>query len=250
MHKSIICFLIAISCLFYHPIIAAQNISYCNHSIMPTNDYLGYKDRGNRCEGFYEARVGNDLDLVSLTINPIKYECKPNIELTVFPVVPVNQTLHIRAKAIHSRIYYQMDSNLSYRDKLKWPLKDVLYDAKLTSDRIGICGWYEDNTQLVYVPLTVLQNYQENILPTQEIIMIIRTEVDLDSLVYRYAKIEKKQIKASFEGWQPVISWQYAGTPIEIRIPVEIKGRICVEIRARSPEIGWLGIKRYIIQTG
>ncbi|MFC0773395.1 hypothetical protein [Terrimonas alba] len=122
-------------------IVFAQN--YCDSSLLqPAGSALGYRPRGDRCEGTYAKPVGGTTLLVAsfasvaATINtkngrPI---------LISWSQPPVKSKLHIRAQGIKRRLYYRMDTmhpadSLRYR----WP-SAILSSLNISSRDIGITG--------------------------------------------------------------------------------------------------------------
>ena len=95
---------------------------------------MQYKNRGNRCEGFYVANVGaRNIDVVALTIGLLKYDLDKGVKLLISAPTQI-RPVHVRAVAIPPRTYYRMDADLDGGKVLEWPVDDVLRPA-------GRCGW-------------------------------------------------------------------------------------------------------------
>jgi len=79
-----------------------------------------YKDRGNRCEGFYVADVGiKSIELISFTEGRLSYELKPGVKLQVSTPTQTGQ-VHVRALAKPPKTYYRMDTTLEGSSVLIW----------------------------------------------------------------------------------------------------------------------------------
>src|ERR1035441_5845473 len=88
--------------------------------LQPLPGSFEYKDRGNRCEGFYVANVGiRTIDLISLIRGAIKYSLQPSVVLRV-STIPQSLPVHIRAVAIPPRTYRSKERRVGKECRSRW----------------------------------------------------------------------------------------------------------------------------------
>lgn len=143
---------------------SAAGQSYCDPSLpQPTAGQLGYRDRGDRCEGLYIEKVGGTpLMVASLTESFEKYDARSGKALHVeWDRPPGNSAVRLRAQGLNPRLYYRMDTaqppgSTSY----VWP-SNVLASLNIRESDIGVLGFtrYAVGTteQDIYVPLRISQ---------------------------------------------------------------------------------------------
>lgn len=124
---------------------------------------LGYKDRGNRCEGVYIKEVGStSLQVVSFTGSFGQYDIQSNKPLIVEWAKPPNfQGIHLRAQGLKRKLYYRMDSSQpADKTTFNWST-NVLASLKIEKNDIGIVGiaryLFGSVEKDIYVPLHVRQ---------------------------------------------------------------------------------------------
>lgn len=117
--------------------------SYCDSSLLqPAGSSLGYRPRGDRCEGTYIKPVGSTTLLVasfaSVAANINIRNGKPILVSWNRP--PAGSPLHIRVQGIKRRLYYRMDA-LHPADSLRyrWPVA-ILHSLNINATDIGITG--------------------------------------------------------------------------------------------------------------
>ena len=103
----------------------------------------GYKARGNRCEGLYEADVAaKSLALVSFTFGTLSYRLRPGEKLELSAPTQSGD-LQVRAVAKPLSMHYQMDAVLPAHATLTWPVDDVLLPEGLAASRVAVFAWRE-----------------------------------------------------------------------------------------------------------
>jgi hypothetical protein len=194
---------------------------------------MQYKNRGNRCEGFYVADVGaRNIDVVALTIGPLKYDLSKDAKLLISAPAQIG-LVHVRAVAIPPRTYYRMDADLNGGKVLEWPVDEVLRPAKLISERIGILAWRSLGKEKVLVPLLIRTSGSSTESRPTPIYLVVRPSFDVEAVKWRFGS-------AGEAGCSPLGPWRdaprteaLAGQPISIKL-AGFKGLMCVEVAART----------------
>ena len=113
----------------------------CDRSLpSPVGDALGYRDRGDRCEGRFVKEVGNTTLLVAsltATFDPGDLAA-PDARVSVAwpPLTGASTDTRIRAQSLKRRQYYRMDTRRPADAKgFEWP------GAMLASLEIGPKDW-------------------------------------------------------------------------------------------------------------
>lgn len=195
--------------------LAAQT---CVSSVQPAQGDLGYRVRGERCEGLYVAEISTSaLELVSLTDGPLEY----SLEVDTLMVYAATETtpgpVHLRALGRRPRTYYRMDAA---PDALPFPWSsDVLKLAGMTPDRTGMYGFTLAAGDTTFVPVRVGE-----FAPSDSLELVLRTAVDTEGVVYkcRPAGGPTNQCANDFGEWTtlPLEGGMVpAGAPMTLRVP-------------------------------
>lgn len=175
--------LILILCLFNQPKLAFAQADHCDPEIFShSEDPLGYRLRGDRCEGRYLLLpVGRILVVTSLTEFFEDYEVNSQDKLLIEWKAPKEGEVRLSVQSLRPKLYYRMDTvrpsnSFSYH----WST-DMLADLDILKKDIGILGWmkYSINgvQRDVYLPLRIRQKekmnsshtYQMVLMPDQEL---------------------------------------------------------------------------------
>ncbi|MGD2087821.1 MAG: hypothetical protein PVH61_16705 [Candidatus Aminicenantes bacterium] len=212
--------------------------------LVPVKGELGYKQRSkNRKEGFYEKSTGGSLEVVSLLYGALSFDWNPGVVLEILPPGDMKRMVKIRARAIPLKTYYQMDSSVSPKESLKWPINDVLYKAGLKANMIGVFGWFGRENEKTFVPLKIFQKGKS---PTNDnmIFLTVRADVDVEKVICRFSEIVTGKNLKSAEGWKEIGDYINAGHAITVELPDRNSGELCVEIKAKPGSSGtWLPLK-------
>ena len=102
---------------------------------------LGYRDRGDRCEGLYINPVSSTtLFVASFTEQFENYDNTGNTLLIEWDKPPVNKEVYLRAQGIKPRLYYRMDASKSGANTFfAWPA-GVLATLNIRRNDIGVTG--------------------------------------------------------------------------------------------------------------
>jgi hypothetical protein len=146
------------------PNLSAGGQSHCDASLTQlTNNPLGYRDRGDRCEGIYVEQVGSTTLLVaSLTESFEEYKTGSGKALDIeWDKPPADGNVRVRAQALKRRLYYRMDTaQPSGRTSYHWPT-DILASLKILKNDLGVVALTRysvgQRDRDVYLPLRIKQ---------------------------------------------------------------------------------------------
>jgi hypothetical protein len=116
---------------------------HCDHDLNPsTTNPLGYRLRGERCEGVYIQDVAaTALKLVSFTESYEDFDASLPRPLLVDWTPPASSPVHLRAQSLRTRLYYRMDSDRPAGSaSFSWPA-DVLAALQLRKPDLGVLAW-------------------------------------------------------------------------------------------------------------
>jgi hypothetical protein len=121
---------------------------------------LGYRSRGDHCEGLYATDVAATMMWVaSLTVAFAEYDLSSTAPLHVSWSAPQGKLTHLRAHGIKRDLYYRMDlPRATGTDSWQWPT-DVLAAQGIERSDIGVLGWVDESVGAVeyelFVPVSV-----------------------------------------------------------------------------------------------
>jgi hypothetical protein len=153
---------------------------------------LGYKLRGDRCEGIYIQPVSSSsLLLASFTSLFENFDANGVERLSVNWLSPAKTPVRLRAYGLREKLYYQMDTVIpSDKTAYLWPAT-VLNSLHLSKQDVGVVGFTnfpvggQDRT--VYLPLRISDKSQKTA-PGYQIVVIPGEE--LKEVFLSLAKIE------------------------------------------------------------
>lgn len=199
---------------------------------------LQYKDRGNRCEGLYEADFGaRALALISFTFGELNYSLVNGTKLEL--TVP-NQTVavHIRAIPKPSNIAYEMDAFLDAGKTLLWPVDEVLRPESLDARKMGIFAWKGTGANKVFVPVAVRESGSATS-QTGSAILSIRPSFEVQVVKWRWALAKNDECDPPSK-WADVGQGPFdAGQILKISL-AHVSGPSCVDIEAQGSGTDWV----------
>ena len=149
-------FLFIVATAFLLPLfIKAQDQTKLERAI---SGAMGYKDRGDRYEGFYNSLVSaTDLQIVQFTKGPLKYSAEHPESIMLAVPATETQAVNVRGMGIPRNLYYQMDLTLKPGTKYSWGTGEVLLKDSRTkySRLLGLLGFTESGGTRTYVPIEV-----------------------------------------------------------------------------------------------
>jgi len=207
----------------------------CDRAIEPTLNSLGYRPRGNRCEGFYKSKVATgSLDLVGILVGRLDFELDAREVIEITSPVVADRTIAIQAQAFPVKTYYRMDAELSRAGRLQWPVDDVLLKKQLSHERISILGWYRTAGSQIFVPLRAWGRLRPPVGDTR-VRVYFRPTVDLRNVQYRFVAVDRRS------NWEPLLGGR-SGRPIVVALPSDLSGLVDVIVsgEVRRAEDVWL----------
>ncbi len=249
--------LILLLLLFAEPLPVSAEDNPCDPEIeQSTTDQLGYRLRGDRCEGRYIQEVGSTiLSAVSLTEAFEEYDLNSGEDLVVEWNAPPGQNIRLRAHGLRQRLYYRMDTtapsgNTSYR----WPIK-VLSGLDIPRVDVGVLGWMTYSIgkarQDVFLPLRISQ--QGSATPSQRYQMILWPGKELTEVYISLAPVKADGSFGSFimDGKALEYSYYPAEQGIELEISaMETPGVYYLEIGAELKRGGTVTIEHWLYHAG
>jgi hypothetical protein len=202
----------------------------CNeYSIKPIQGIFGFAERKNdlRCEGLYESPIDASFRIVSLLSGTLNFDIEKHSELIV--VAPdiselTAESVHIRAVGLPLKTYYRMDAEIMSGNKLRWPIREILYPAKLTAKRIGVFGWTGSESNKYFVPLIVVPTNEDiDAAKSLPIELKLRTEEDIESVIWRTFEENNKNI--NLPQWKIAAENLDAGEIISLKLN-KVKSKI------------------------
>lgn len=193
---------------------------------------ISYTQRGNRCEGFYQSPVAAEsLNLVGLLYGILDSDSCSNKTLRINAPQIGKQQVHIQAVGIPLKTYYRLDAWLEPGEEFIWPL-EIVKKMHLRAEDIGLFGQPVSEPK-VYIPLTVGKNTTDKPLN-----LIIRSSVDVDTVLWRSSKMNKRRCGQPEEDeWQPIEpDWAdrfFSGDAIQLTLS-EQKDNFCIEFAAQT----------------
>ena len=200
-------------------------------------DQLGYRLRGDRCEGLYRRDTSGpraELRLVSLTLGRIKFPFAEDTVLEVRRDPGLTEPVQVRSQPLPGDVPYQMDAVLASGTRLRWPVREVLHPADLDASRLGVLGSFPGRNPPVYVPLWVGEAH----LPatTGAPFAIVRTSGPIDYLRWRTLRFEPATGRClePAEWTTPQDRSRDAGETIEINSLAAAPRSFCLEVHSRD----------------
>lgn len=226
------------------PAVTADEDKLCDKGLKPIPGNLGYKLRGDRCEGLYEAYVSaENFEIISLLKGELHFDLQPGtrLEVSADDAKKIKEPIHLRARGVAPKTYYRMDADLPSDRPLIWPVDDVLLPAGLNANTIGIYGWISSGTDKTFVPLRVIQQAKNSGQQTDGVVELkIRSAADIKNLIWR--TIREGELYPEPPKWQKIKrDFVFAGEVVNIHLPVDLTGIFYVQVTAKEWESNkWL----------
>lgn len=218
-------------------IVSKKNFAQCDTEISPDeNKEIAYKERGNRCEGYYVGRVGcPSIDLVGLVRGHFTFAFNREEEIITVESSITDRSINLRAVGVPLRTYYQMDAILAPNERFEWPVEDIIYPMRLNAEIINIYGWIGSENQKIYIPVKST-SYLNSSVADSIVRLYIRTNTEVSKVIWRVARYNQGYCE-NFEEWNEIIKNYNEG----IAIPLEIlkrSGLYCIHVKARKSTSG------------
>jgi len=199
---------------------------------------LGYKKRqklklsSSRCEGLYQSPVNSKFEVLSLLWGSISYK-NDSILQVHWPSQSHLSSLFVTGTSKSPGIFYRMDAVIDGKLPFHWPVSEVLAKSGVSSQNLGVLGWFKTNGKIVYVPLTVTDLSQSKTISDKETAtLVVRADFDLERVILR------KFGDPSMSNWTVIHERFSAGEPISVDLkkwipvakdenfPLQIVGKI------------------------
>jgi hypothetical protein len=203
---------------------AWANGQHCDPLLRQDPGYqLGYRQRGDRCEGIYIRNVASGLlGIVSFTAHSESFDPQSAKAVPLIWSAATPAAVHVRVVSLRDRVFYRMDTlRPPGTDTYLWPT-DMLAALRLLNDELGVLAWTAErigkDSQLVYLPVSVGRAtsspaglYQLVLLPERELREVfltlapVRSDGSMDSPLVNGQRIRS--------GYLP------AGRPVQVDVP-------------------------------
>ncbi len=207
----------------------------CDNKIKPVDSYkIAYRNRGNRCEGFYRSKVAaKSIEIVGVVKGSFNFRLKKNEVLEISSTFIKDRPINVRAEGIPIKTYYRMDAIIAPGKILIWPIADVIYSQRLSTKKIGIYGWVVKEGEKIYVPVSVVAK-MVSLHQDEKIRLYLRTSVDVESVKWRTSYVIGNAC-SQFGKWKNTSKPYYrTGQPIRITLLPGEKEKLCVEVAAKE----------------
>jgi hypothetical protein len=210
--------------------IAFQEVSaQCDSKVEPSdNSVLKYRQRGNRCEGFYRSLVSRSatLEIVSCTRGDFRFKNEKG-EIITLQVPSAGETpIRVYAQGIPVSLYYRMDAELKTGQTLTWAADDVLLRDAYTSRayNIGLLAYSGEPGNRVYHPVQSRSKLL-SAAASQQVIVKLTGNMRVSTLKWQVGGGDWRSETGPFPD----------GRPIKIALPADLKsGRHVLEIKYRA----------------
>jgi len=197
-----------------------------------------YRDRGNRCEGLYEANYGvKSLALVSFTLGVINYPLQRGIRLRV-TTPNANGAAYVRAVGKPPNVAYEMDAVLAPGSSLDWPVDDVLLPEGLNAKKVGVFAWKQEHGRQVFVPVRVLASGFP-LSSSAGALLTLRPSFDVQILKWRWGAMLDGECGTPGPWRDGLNAPLEAGQTLDIPLQ-RLKGPVCLDIRAQGSDSEWV----------
>lgn len=211
------------------------------------DDPLGYRVRGDRCEGLFVEEVSGTIRVASLHFPRGDFQPRVGMSVRLAWSLPPSNQVQVQAVSLRPKVFFRMDavrpgSQTSYL----WPT-DFAEAVRLKSADIGLLSWTNlpigGRTQRVYSPVSVKDRSGES-----DVVLV--PEAQLDELYYSLVKIDGQGgVDTSMISDRPLkLGFYPAGQPVTIRLPaLEPKRIYRLEIAARLKSGGAINRDVYVV---
>lgn len=208
--------------------LAAQ--SSCDPALAKlSNGELGYRDRGNRCEGLYIKEVGStSLQIASFTESFGPLNTKSGKPLLIeWDKPPGNNTVRLRAQGIKHKLYYRMDSfQPKENTSFNWST-NILASLHIQKSDIGIIGTSQYTAgslqKDLYIPLRITQEGQ--VAHSDTCNLVLQPGVELKEVYISLAPLQADGHQGKFIKDGEKLGYGYYPAERSITIPVSgLKG--------------------------
>ena len=189
----------------------------------PAASPLGYRLRGDRCEGIYVQEVsGTPLVVASLTDGFAPFDLKTVQRLLLTWSAPADAELHLRALGLRRKLYYRMDA-LRPRGESSYAWSAELLGAlRIPQPDLGIVGWTRQRVgsfeRDVYVPVRVSE--RDSVSTSSTYTLILLPAVPLSEVYVSLAPVESNGRPGRYIRDEEPLKYNYYPSEQAIEIPI------------------------------
>ncbi len=228
----------------------AADVQHCDRNLKPILGKLGYQWRmaSQACEGLYEAKVSASLEIVSYLFGKLSFEPGVDkvLDISAAEIPALNsKQVFVRGVALPAGTYYRMDTTLQIPGSVNWSLNEVVAQAELGPDKLGVFGWIGSESDKIFVPLRIAPKGNQGAKGRQLLELQIRPTVDVDYAIWR--AWTESNVSAG-EGKMP--HGARAGWPFSILIASGPPAVLHVEVTAKEANRDeWLPIRLRVMRA-
>jgi len=208
-----------------NPLLAQE--SHCDPNLklrQPQSDPLGYRPRGDRCEGVYAKEVSGTTLVVSFTEFVENFDPAAAQKLLVEWTTLGAGKINLRALSLKHNLYYQMDTvRPEGSSSYTWPT-DVLAALNLKKNDLGIIAWalYEvgGTKRAVYFPVRLKQQSAPAKSAAYQLVLL--PDAELAQVYFRLAPVKEDGTLGAFIKDEVLDGFYPAGRGVEMDIPESI----------------------------
>ena len=217
---------------------------------------LGYRDRGDRCEGLYINPVSNTtLFVASFTEQFENFDNAGNTVLIEWDHPPANKEIQLRAQGIKPRLYYRMDASSSGSNSFfAWPA-GVLTSLNIKRNDIGVTGKIKlpigKTERFVYLPLRIRKQGESK--KTGSYKLILLPGVQLTEIYISLAPVGQDGNPEKFIRADEALGYGYYPAERAVEIPfaaLKNKGIYYVKLGAKIKSGGTKAIEFWFYNPG
>ena len=226
--------LFKLSLMIFICTISGNAAAQCDTKITPSdNATIAYRSRGNRCEGFYRAKVAaNVLRVVSFTLGEFRFNPTAT-EVIEIKTSGADGAVHFRAEGIPNDLYYRLDCEFPAQSGFSWPVKDVLLKEPRTQDarNIGLLA----RVGQYYLPVKATGKSAAADASPQALVKLVCT-TRVSKVIWRISG-QNDYVTLPGDSFP-------AGRNIIIRLPNSLKGKNTIEVKAKSADgTDWMNVE-------
>ena len=206
---------------FGHPLTAQVTCDPTLPAIKEGN--LGYRDRGDRCEGLYINPVSSTtLFVASFTEHFENFDNAGNTLLIEWDKPPASNEVHLRAQGIRPRLYYRMDAYKPGANTFfAWP-SGVLSSLNIRRNDVGVIGRVKipvgKTERYVHLPLRIRNQAESKRTGSYRLVLI--PGVQLSEIYITLASIGQDGNPKQFLRKEEAIGYGYYPAERAVEIPI------------------------------
>ncbi len=240
--------LTVILCCLKQPVPGWAQTVHCDpefSSLADPDEPLGYRLRGDRCEGIHMIHaIVSPPFVASLTEFIEDYEVTAKDELILEWTAPTAVEVRLRAQGVSPNLYYHMDTvRPSSSSSYHWST-DILAEMNISKHDLGHLGWITASIggiqRNIYLPLRIRQHKSSVSSQTYQVILMSDRELKEVYMSLAYVNSDGEINQFLLDGKPLDYRYYPAGRKIEFHISdLPTPGIYYVEIHTAIISGGW-----------